>query len=404
MLGVVRDITEFKRSEMLLADSRERLSIALSAARIGTWRWNILEDKFTCDENLNKLLGLPFVETTLSSSDFFNRIHADDRPVVKNAVDKALKDKSEYGVECRMLLSDGSIRWFMNTGRVFSSIDSSVSMAGACIDVTEHKCQEEELRNKEQMLIQQSKLASMGEMIGNIAHQWRQPLNILKALLIDLSDAYEFNELDKNYLDRSLLTANEQMSFMSKTIDDFRDFFKPKKEKERFDIKIAVGEALSLFNAQLRSLNISYTLRCAAHNEVFSDISEITECDDMFISTYKSEFKQVVMNLISNSKDAILGRIERLGAQNDIKGEIRFDFRNSAGRIIVDVKDNGGGIADDIINRVFEPYFTTKFQKQGTGIGLYMSKLIIEHNMKGRLSVSNNGSGAVFRIDLPQVL
>ncbi len=258
-----------------------------------------------------------------------------------------------------------------------------------------------ERKESEQMLIQQSKLASMGEMLSNIAHQWRQPLSGLNLIIQDIKDAYLYKELTDDYLNKSVEQANELTRYMSRTIDDFRDFFKPSKEKETFDIKMITGKALSMYTALFNIHNISYKLTCNRHNKSFTDISEVVSCEDMIISSYRTEVLQVMVNLISNARDVIRQK------QDDgllDKGYIHIGFFSTDNHIIVKVQDNGGGIPYDIINKIFEPYFTTKFKSQGTGIGLYMSKLIIEKNIGGEIRAENNDIGALFIVKIPKLL
>ncbi|KJR40880.1 integral membrane sensor signal transduction histidine kinase [Candidatus Magnetoovum chiemensis] len=259
----------------------------------------------------------------------------------------------------------------------------------------------EKSKQQEQLLIQQSKLAAMGEMINAIAHQWRQPLNAVGVIVQDIKDAYFYNELNKDYLSNSIDSAMQQLSYMSKTIDDFRNFLRPSKEKETFDVKALVAEALSLFEAQFKVHNISCRLSCKAHDRSVINSSGLSACEDIITSAYKSELKQVIINLINNSKDAIFTKRQQSG-ETSHEGVISFDFSTKDSYIIIRMSDNGCGIDSDILYRVFEPYFTTKFESQGTGLGLYMSKIIVENNIRGRIYAENSKDGAVFIIELPK--
>jgi signal transduction histidine kinase len=244
------------------------------------------------------------------------------------------------------------------------------------------KEQVEDIRKKEQLLIQQSKLATLGEMLGNIAHQWRQPLNsisLYKELIID--DYYE-ETLDDDKIEEFDESVDGLLQYMSKTIDDFRNFFIPSKDKVKFTLTKSIDEILNIVNAQLKSNNIHLLVK--NHYE-----------DEVTINGYPNEFKQVVMNIISNSKDAIM-KLQHDGKIQD--GQIVIDLYKNENNIKIDISDNGGGIPEDIINKIFEPYFTTKFKSQGTGLGLYMAKTIVEKNMAGTLSVKNSEDGAVFTI------
>jgi C4-dicarboxylate-specific signal transduction histidine kinase len=223
-----------------------------------------------------------------------------------------------------------------------------------------------------QVLQQQSKLAAMGEMVGAIAHQWRQPLNTLAIRIQRLPRDYKKDKINAKFLEEFAQKNKETINFMSKTIDDFRNFFRIDKQRVEFDIKESIEQALSLFGAQLKNNNISVNL-LAEH---------------LVIDGFKTEFQQVIVNLISNSKDAFIMR--------DIKDAvININIKNN----MVQVQDNAGGIKDDIIDRIFEPYFTTKEQGAGTGMGLYISKMIIEDNFGGKLSAENSQDGVIFIIE-----
>jgi signal transduction histidine kinase len=261
----------------------------------------------------------------------------------------------------------------------------------------------EQRRQKEKMLIQQSKNAAMGEMIGAIAHQWRQPLNALGLIIQDIEDAHIFGQLNKDYIEDTVKRSMGQIQFMSDTIDSFRNFFRPAKNKVQFDVKEAVGGVITMFTAQLMANFIAYRFGSLSGGTLYKDIAEV-ECEsDTTVLSYENEFKQVVLNLMTNAKDAIIERREK-GLMEE-EGLIKIEFCGTPeGKVIVRVSDNGGGIPPEIIDRIFEPYYTTKEQGKGTGIGLYMAKAIVEENMGGRLRAENNADGAVFTIELDAIL
>ena len=235
-----------------------------------------------------------------------------------------------------------------------------------------------ELRQKDTMLIQQSRQAAMGEMIGNIAHQWRQPLNILGIKNITLDTYYKNGMIDDKFMEEHIQSSSMTLQHMSDTIDDFKDFFKPDKHKEDFNVYKAVKKSIDVIKDSFINHNITYV---------------INDGHTIIVNGYKNEFSQVVLVLITNAKDAI--------KSNNIKdGKITINIIETKDTIVIEVKDNAGGVPDEIKDKIFEPYFTTKHQSSGTGIGLYMSKMIIENNMDGYLSVFNDEDGAVFTIQL----
>jgi signal transduction histidine kinase len=164
----------------------------------------------------------------------------------------------------------------------------------------------------------------------------------------------------------------------------------------------AVGEVLSLLSAQLSSSCISYRLTCHTHGRTFEDHAHIMLCPEKSVSGYHNEFEHVILNLINNARDAIQEKRERGPQAGPEQGMLTFEFTHEGGKIILEIGDNGGGIPDGILGRIFEPYFTTKDPAKGTGLGLYMSKVIIEDHMQGKLTARNSEQGAVIRIELPQ--
>jgi len=239
----------------------------------------------------------------------------------------------------------------------------------------------EQRREQEQMLIQQSKMAQMGEMIGAIAHQWRQPLNAIYLLVQSIEDSFEYEELTSESLGEFSKKISNQIEFMVKTIDDFRNFFKPSKLKQRFDILETIDEVLMILEYVLKNSNIEVSINKK------SDV-------DYELFSYSNELKQVILNIIINAKDSILEK-------NESKREILIDINGDNDSILIDIKDTGVGISSAIKEKIFDPYTSTKGEK-GTGIGLYMSKIIIEKNMNGKLLAQNYENGAVFSISLPK--
>ena len=215
-------------------------------------------------------------------------------------------------------------------------------------------------------------------MIGNIAHQWRQPISAVSAIIMNIKWTAISLGVDKKFLDERMNEANEQLKYMSQTIEDFRTFFKPNKEKEYFDLKVEVRKAYKILKAILEHNNIDLQIFSKTNIEVYG---------------YANEFSQVVLNIISNAKDVLIQR-------NINKPKIEIYLHTDENNIYCEIIDNAGGIDEKFIGRIFEPYFTTK-EHSGTGIGLYISKEIIQKHMQGTLEVRNTDSGANFIICLP---
>ena len=238
-----------------------------------------------------------------------------------------------------------------------------------------------ELRQKDQIMINQSRLAAMGEMIGNIAHQWRQPLNALGLLIYNIKDAFQFNTLNAEYLDQAVADGNRMVQNMSTTISDFSNFFRPDKEFVAFSATKQIRAAILLVESSYKNCDIAIHLDAP---------------NDLELMGFPNEYSQVLLNLLSNAKEAVLGR-NQLHQQLSRRVEIRLTERDGYG--CVTVADNGGGISALILDMIFDPYFSTK--DRGSGIGLYMSKMIIERNMYGSITARNIEEGAEFTVCTP---
>jgi PAS domain S-box-containing protein len=236
----------------------------------------------------------------------------------------------------------------------------------------------DELRRKDLMLIQQSRQAAMGEMINNIAHQWRQPLNNIGLIIQNLQSQYEAGEMNSAQMAEQVGHAMDVIVYMSRTIDDFRNFFRQDKERHAFIVNLMVSRSLDFLLPTLKSRGITV---------------ESHEQPDIIAEGYPSEYMQVLLNILNNAKDVLL---ERKVANPLISINI---FRENQ-RSVVTIRDNAGGIPDTVLPKIFDPYFTTKEQGKGTGIGLYMSKTIIEKNIDGSLTARNVEGGVEFRIEI----
>ena len=234
-------------------------------------------------------------------------------------------------------------------------------------------------RKKDQILLQQGRHAAMGEMISNIAHQWRQPLNTLGLVVQELLMTYGRAEFNKESLEVSVKKAMGLINNMSRTIDDFSNYFKPDKEKMLFNVTQAVTKALTLVEPSFKSLNIHI---------------DVIKKNETIINGYANEYSQVLLIILLNCKDAF--EESNIDRQRYITITVSRENDNS----VVTVADNAGGIPEEIIDKIFDPYFTTKGPDKGTGIGLYMAKNIIEKNMGSKLTVRNMADGAEFRIEV----
>ncbi len=229
----------------------------------------------------------------------------------------------------------------------------------------------------EKLLMQQSKLASMGEMVANIAHQWRQPLNNISCTMMNLKAAQKHHKLTEPLFDKKSQQINEQLEFMSQTIEDFRSFFVLERQKKPFYLKEVVQRSYALATSHITDQDISFTL-------------EVDEW--LSITSYENELSHVIFNLFNNAAEAFHNR--------EIKDARLYVTASQETKwITITVRDNAGGIPKKLLDKIFEPYFSTK--EKGMGIGLYMSKMIIEEHMGGQLKVKNRDQGVIFTIKLP---
>lgn len=235
----------------------------------------------------------------------------------------------------------------------------------------------EELRERDSLLVEQARHAAMGEMVGNIAHQWRQPLSILSLVIQNLHYDSKEGCLTENALESYIARARHAIGQMTDTIDKFRDFFKPSRGPEMFSPLRIVEHCQELLAASLAAHGIELAVGGAA---------------DIVMRGYPGEFSQIILNLVGNAKDAMLER----GVAH---GRIAIEVAARQGGVAVAVADNAGGIAGEHMEKIFDPYFTTK--SKGAGIGLYMAKTIIEQHMYGSIRAENDGAGARFCIEMP---
>ena len=288
-------------------------------------------------------------------------------------IEKALQDKNSVPYEITVEKLDGTKFLVLINGKMIMLNSQKVRML-TMMDVTEAK-------EKDHLLQRQAKLAQMGEMLSMIAHQWRQPLSAISAASASLTIRSELNTLDKSTVLQIASDIASYSQHLSDTIDDFRNFFKPNKSLEFVDFCKLTHSVLSIVEKPIENKNIKLILEL--------------KCEEKFLS-YPNELKQVILNLIQNAQDAL---IEKKIKEPYIKIVTGINKKNIL-PYSIRVYDNAGGIEDDVIEKIFEPYFSTKLEKNGSGLGLYMSKTIVEEHCDGRLSVTNTNDGACFSIEI----
>ena len=395
--------------------------LAIDAIEDGVWEWDVLSDEVFYSTRWKSMLGYEEDEIQNTLTEWSSRIHPDDIDKTMQDVQSHLEGKSEYYInEHRLRCKDGSYKWILARGKaLFDKSQRAVKMNGFHTDITQRKRLEEELlgvsrqlsdeleislskesrlkhtnlelekklaheielrRQKEEMLLQHTRHAAMGEMINMIAHQWRQPLTSIGLSADNLLISLALDSLQNQELQESLELINTQVHYLSQTIDDFRDFFLPDKEKEQFLVRDSIEDALSIVEKILLSKKI--TLQ-----------KEYQEQTPLLL--YRTELTQVVLNLIKNAQD----NFEHKATPEP---QLLLQTQEDATKVIIHVTDNGGGIEPAVLQRIYEPYFTTKREQNGTGLGLYMSKMIIEEHMEGKLYASNTDDGVCFTVEIPK--
>lgn len=311
-----------------------------------------------------------------------------DNKLLKRQLKKSDIDLSEDNIEQEKFL-----KFLKMVENSYNDYDIERKMTDHSIEVSSAEMREainelekahRDAEKKDKMMFQQSRLAQMGEMISMIAHQWRQPLNVIAITVASLELEMMMSKEEQTTIDiqeiiDKLQSITKHVTHLGDTIEDFRNFFKPTKEKEVTNFCQQVETALNIIGASLDEKKIS----------VVKDM----RCKESF-ATFSNELKHVVINLIKNAEDALI--------ENKIKEPVIYisTYKTNKNRIMK-ISDNAGGIPPNIMGSIFDPYFSTKIQKNGTGLGLYMSKIIIEDHCGGKLSVRNNKEGAEFKIALP---
>ncbi len=333
----------------------------------------------------NELIGKPH-----------NVVRSPDTPrEVFKTMWQSIQDGKPWNAEIKNRKKDGSFYWvFANIEPIFDDNKNIIGYSAVRIDITKNKLLEEKIQNerikniqKDKAMLQQSKLAQMGEMISMIAHQWRQPLTAISASTNDLLLKNLLENYDKDYYDLKLKKVGELSQHLSKTIDDFRDFYKEDKEKHITTAKEIIDGSLNIILSTIK----------AKHIKIEQSLNSTQT-----INTYVNELRQVILNLLKNAEDVLTEK----NINNPYILINTYDKNNS---VHIEVIDNAGGINEAIFDKIFDPYFTTKDKTDGTGLGLYMSKIIIEDHCNGKLYVRNDKDttkskpkGAIFTIVIPQ--
>jgi PAS domain S-box-containing protein len=303
--------------------------------------------------------------------------HSDMKSFVYEDLWETIQSGLTWRGEVKNRRKDGSAYW------VYANIEPHYNKQGEIVgydalrhDITAKK----ELEEQQAIIVEQSKSAAMGEMISMIAHQWRQPLQAVSILIqkLPLTKMVE-GELSDEFIDKVVDDVGLQLDYMSKTIDDFRDFFKPEKLKQTIMVSELIHRSQEFLSYMFKVDSIEFS---------------VESIEDVSLNLHINEVVQVLINIIKNARDAMI--------EKEIKNrKIIVRHYTKENFAIIEIQDNAGGIKNELKTKIFEPYFSTKQSKNGTGLGLYMSKKIIQQYCKGHIEVDNKDDGAVFTIQLP---
>ncbi len=399
--------TTLSKYTQALETTQEQFNLGQKIANIGVWSLDYTTNKLEWTEGVHYIFGTNPETFDLTFESFMHYVHPEDRDKLNKAYNDALEQKRDYFVEHRIVLEGGEIKYVQERCQnFFDDEGNTLRSIGTVLDISTQKGLEEEIlqinktleekvvqrtqaiKERDEQLLQQSRMAQMGEMISMIAHQWRQPLGAISATSIDMNLKLQLSEFDlekenervecSDYFLDNLGKIDGFVQNLTTTIDDFRNFYKPNKKSITALMNAPVKKALSIVRASFLADGI--------------EIAEDYSCKNR-VRMHESELMQVILNVLKNSQD-------NFKEKNIENARILIKTYDIDDGVRLEISDNGGGIPEDILQKIFDPYFSTKSEKNGTGLGLYMSKTIIQTHHDGKLYAENRDEGVCFFIDV----
>ncbi len=379
-------------SSMKLENDLARVMVESSLSAMALYRDDILY----VNSAFEKITGYSRAE--LAKIKIWDIFHPSFRETIKENVSRRLAgaDTAGFYHDLKIITKKGKLKWVRSFAKTVRHEGGYAGMLNM-YDITDQKLLEAELsdvyknmakkvseavetqRQQENLLIQQSKMAAMGEMVAAIAHQWRQPLNLISLVVQDFAEMFDNPDTTREDISDTIYFCMNQINYMSQTINDFQNYLKPSTEVMTFDVNATIRNTIKLLGDKHLRENILTTLELAEQ--------------PLYVTGMENEFKQVLLILLNNAMDAI--------CEKENKGEVIIRTgMTETGTVLITVEDSAGGIPDAIIDKIFDNYFTTK-KENGTGLGLYMAKNIVEEHMHGTIDVVNGQKGACFGIRLP---
>lgn len=382
--GIFMDITNIKQAEKELKKQDYYFRLMFKRANIGILTLDTDGRMISCNPFVENITGYPAaVMAKNNCGDLL--AHKEDRKRVKSIFDNVVKEgSSSIPVDMRIIRSDGTEVDILISFEYLRTDDGDSIVFAFMSDISEYKKMQKTNMEQERMLLQQSKMATMGEMMGIIAHQWMQPLNSIAMISQMLQELVDVDEDTESLIRKTVSSILDQINFMTATANDFRNFLKPSEKQSVFNPAESVKNVLTMYRPQLKYNDV----KCG----MFFDSEEAQKAQ---VLGYENEFKNVIMSLCINARDA-------MEQNNTEDAEIEIFFEKKGDKLVISVFDNGGGIPDHIMEKIFSAYVSSKGEK-GTGLGLYMSKLIIKERMHGEISAANTDKGAVIRITLDDI-